>query len=159
MSAHILNISTEKINRVRRVRFSSRDSGTVEVLRTILVLRAHMTVRMRHFHGIWIPDGRCASNKGSSGRSAVKWRKVVKKTLRIAVLCGENCTLLALFIFSTKIFKICALFLGHFVLVCILTLISASREEIIVGNKTLIFSKCFLTCHVFHYPWYSFIIV
>jgi hypothetical protein len=38
MSAHILNIFVEKINRARRDRFSPRDSGTVKVLRTILVL-------------------------------------------------------------------------------------------------------------------------
>jgi hypothetical protein len=81
MSLHILNIFIEKVNRTRRVRFSPHDRGTVEVLRTVryLFCRAHMTVRMRQFQGIRIPDGHCASNKGSSGRNAMKWRKVGKK--------------------------------------------------------------------------------
>jgi hypothetical protein len=38
MSAHILNIFIEKINRARKIRFLPHDSGTVRVLRTILVL-------------------------------------------------------------------------------------------------------------------------
>jgi hypothetical protein len=35
-----------------------------------------MNVRMRQFQGIWIQDGHGASNKESSGQSAVKWRNV-----------------------------------------------------------------------------------
>jgi hypothetical protein len=38
ISSHIFNIFTEKISRVRRVLFSSHDSGTAKVLRTIFVL-------------------------------------------------------------------------------------------------------------------------
>jgi hypothetical protein len=38
MSAHILNIFIEKINRAKRVQFSLHDNGTVKVLYTILVL-------------------------------------------------------------------------------------------------------------------------
>jgi hypothetical protein len=38
LRAYILNIFIEKINIARRVRFSPHDSGTVEVLLTILVL-------------------------------------------------------------------------------------------------------------------------
>jgi hypothetical protein len=38
MSAQILNILIQKINRARRVWFAPYDSGTVKVLRTILVL-------------------------------------------------------------------------------------------------------------------------
>jgi hypothetical protein len=38
MSAHILNIFIEKINKARRIWFSPYDTGTVKVLRTILVL-------------------------------------------------------------------------------------------------------------------------
>jgi hypothetical protein len=38
MSGYILNIFIEAINRTRRVRLALHDSGTVKVLRTILVL-------------------------------------------------------------------------------------------------------------------------
>jgi hypothetical protein len=48
----------------------------------------------------------------SCGQSCKRWGKI----LWVAVSCGENCTLLALFIFSTKMFKMCALFLWHSVL-------------------------------------------
>jgi hypothetical protein len=40
MSAHILNIFNEKINRARRVRFSPHDSGTVNVLRTTRIVNS-----------------------------------------------------------------------------------------------------------------------
>jgi hypothetical protein len=36
-----------------------------------------------------------------------------EKTYCLAVLCGENYALLALFSFSIKVFKICALILGR----------------------------------------------
>jgi hypothetical protein len=35
------------------------------------------------------------------------------ETLTVPLSCGETCTLLALFIFSIKIFKMYALILGH----------------------------------------------
>jgi hypothetical protein len=49
MSAHILATFIQKTNKARRVRFLPLDSGTVEVLSTILVLssiheRAHASV-------------------------------------------------------------------------------------------------------------------
>jgi hypothetical protein len=49
------------------------------------------------------------------GPSAMKWRKLgeKKKTFWVTASCGENYILLALFIFSTKMFTICALFHGH----------------------------------------------
>jgi hypothetical protein len=58
MSAHILNIFIETINRPRRVRLSPHDSGTVNVLRTILVLSsahdcAHASVS-GHLNAGWI---------------------------------------------------------------------------------------------------------
>jgi hypothetical protein len=39
--------------------------------------------------------------------------------LGVAVSCGENCILIALFILSTKMFKMGAPFLGHPILVTI----------------------------------------
>jgi hypothetical protein len=36
-----------------------------------------------------------------------------EKIFRVSVSCGENCTLLALFILSAKLFKMCALLFGH----------------------------------------------
>jgi hypothetical protein len=75
--------------------------------------RAHMNVRMRQFQVIWIQDGRSASNKGSSGRSALKWGKVGGNFFWVVVSCGENSTLLALFIFSIKTFKLCSFFFGY----------------------------------------------
>jgi hypothetical protein len=74
-----------------------------------------MTVRMRKFQGNWIPDEHCASNKVSSGRSAVKWERWGGNILSSCFMWC-NYILLALFIFSTKVFKMCALFLGHSVL-------------------------------------------
>jgi hypothetical protein len=45
-------------------------------------------------------------------RKEVKWRKVEKILNWLAVLCGENHTVIALFIFSIKMFEIYALILG-----------------------------------------------
>jgi hypothetical protein len=56
--------------------------------------------------------GHCAANKGSWDWSAVKWRKGVGKYFWVAVSYGETCTLLALY-FLDKMFKMCALILGH----------------------------------------------
>jgi hypothetical protein len=39
-----------------------------------------------------------------------------ENTFRPDVSCGENCTLLALFIFSKEMFKMCMFLLGHPVL-------------------------------------------
>lgn len=73
----------------------------------------HVTMHMGLFQGTWIPHAHFASNQGSSGWSAVKLRKVGEDTPRAAASCGENYTLTALFILSTKLFKICAPFLGY----------------------------------------------
>jgi hypothetical protein len=50
MNEHILSIFIEKINRVRRVRFSPYDSGSVKILRTILILWLYACVSFRAFN-------------------------------------------------------------------------------------------------------------
>jgi hypothetical protein len=94
----------------QRVRLSPHDSqsftyGTCSIRRTWMCACV--------FQGIWTPDGHSASNKGSSDRNAVKRRKVGWGKFWVAVSYGKNCTLLALFIFLTKMFETCALFLRH----------------------------------------------
>lgn len=89
MSPHILNIFIEEINRVRRVWFSSHDSRNSKFYVWYLFCRVQTTVRMLKFQGIWIQNGQRESNKGSSGHSAMRWRKG-----RIAISYGENYTLL-----------------------------------------------------------------
>jgi hypothetical protein len=57
MNEHILNIFTEKVSRVKTVRFSEYDSGIVNVLYTIFVLSsvhecAHASV-LGHMNARW----------------------------------------------------------------------------------------------------------
>jgi hypothetical protein len=99
MNARTLNICIEKLNRTREYGFHHV---------RCLLYQVHITVRMRQFQRIWIPDGHYANNKGgkgSSGQSAVKWRNVGKKSFWVAVSCGENFNLLDLFIFQQKFLK------------------------------------------------------
>jgi disulfide bond formation protein DsbB len=95
----------ESINGARRVRFSPHDSGTVKVIGSILVLSsahdcAHASVS-GHLNTGWT----LCEQRAELSRSAMKWRKVGEKTFCVAVSCGENCTLLALFAFSIKCLK------------------------------------------------------
>jgi hypothetical protein len=72
MSTQILTFFIEKISRTIRVRFSSREKGTVKVLRRILFLsRAHECAHAS-VTGNLDTDGQCAIKKGRSGRNAGK---------------------------------------------------------------------------------------
>jgi hypothetical protein len=44
---------------------------------------------------------------------ALDGTSIVRETLTVPLSCGENRTILALFIFSIKVFKMCALILEH----------------------------------------------
>jgi hypothetical protein len=67
------------------VRVSPHDNGTVQFIRTGLVVHCveGTTLQMCGiaFRAILIRDVHFARNKGSSDRSAVKWRKVGEKKL------------------------------------------------------------------------------
>jgi hypothetical protein len=103
MNAHILNISIEEISRTGRLWFSPHDSGNIKVFRTILVLPgahqcAHASVSKHLNTGCTF----CEQQREPMSKCS---------EMDIGVSCGENCTLLALFVFSTKMIKTHALIL------------------------------------------------
>jgi hypothetical protein len=113
MGEHVLNIFSEKISRARRLLFSSHDSGTVGVLRTMLVLacahdRAHASVS-EHLNTGWTL---CEQQRELRSKCS-EMEKGVENNFWVAVTCGENFTLLALFILWTIMFKMYASFLGY----------------------------------------------
>jgi hypothetical protein len=102
MEAFLLIKQTEP----RKYGFSPRDSKLSKLYTWYLFYDL--------FQGIWILDGQCVNNKGSFGE--VQWNGERwgggGGTFWVDVSC-ENCTLLTLLRFSTKMFKKCAFFLGH----------------------------------------------
>jgi hypothetical protein len=103
----------EKWNRARRVQFSQGDSGTVKVLCTILVLSsAHNCVHALVPGHLNTGCLLCKQQRELRPKCS-EMEKGGERTFWVDISWSENCTSLALFIFSTKIFKICIFFLGH----------------------------------------------
>jgi hypothetical protein len=100
----------EKLNRARTTTWKRNCRSFAHDTHRPFYGRNHASNVWERFLGILIPGEHFASTKGSWGRSKVKWRKVGKNFLSSCFIWWKLCSL---FIFSTKMFKMSTLFLGH----------------------------------------------
>jgi hypothetical protein len=107
-SAHILNIFVGKTNRVRSVLFSQHETATKKVFSPPFSISLHFDLSsVRFSHNVHL----VLMHAHIHVRSIENVSYV--KTLTVPLSCGENLTLLALFIVSIKMFRMCALNLGY----------------------------------------------
>lgn len=121
MSTHTLNIFIEKMNNEKSTGFIAWQRNC-QILRTILVLsRAHECAHAsasRHLN--------MSKQQGELRSKCSEMEKGGRETFWVAVSC-ENSTLLALFIFSTKMLKMC---LWHSVVKILFQIIATLKQPV-----------------------------
>jgi hypothetical protein len=104
-SARILNIFVEEINRDRKVQFSPHETATQKVFHLPFSIPLYLCLSSRycshHVHLVF----RCPETDACSQSFALDRTSIVHTTVTVPLLLGGNRTILALFIFSIKMFK------------------------------------------------------